>query len=408
MRIAYLSQYYPPEPGAPAARVSELARAWVRAGHEVTVLSGLPHHPTGIVPPRYRRRPLVVEDDEGVRVVRTWLYASPNAGVVRRSATYASYLLSASALGQLALRRPDVVVATSPQFLVGVAGRVVSALRGVPFVFEVRDLWPESIVAVGALSAQHPVIRGLELLERGLYRSARAIVVVSPAFKRILVARGVPAGKLHVVTNGVDLARFRPRGRDTALRQRLGLGDAPVVAYVGTHGMAHGLDTLLEAAKRLEDGPAQFLFVGEGAERGRLEARARELGLTRIRFLGSLPRDEIPEVYATADVCVVPLRKSELFKTVLPSKIFEILAMQRPLVLSVDGEARRLVERSGGGVFTPPEDAAAMAQALRELTADPGRAAELGRRGRAFVEAEFDRERLALDYLDVLQGVASR
>jgi glycosyltransferase involved in cell wall biosynthesis len=303
--------------------------------------------------------------------------------------------------------RPDVVLATSPQLLCAGAGRIVSAMRRRPFVFEVRDLWPESIVAVGALPARHPLVRGLEIVEEYLYRAADAIVVVTDAFRARLIERGIAAERLHVIKNGVDLQRFVPAARDTPLRAALGWQERFVVGYVGTHGMAHGLDAVLDVAKRLRERPeVRFLFVGEGAERGRLEQRARDEGIGNVRFLGSLPRDRMPEVYATLDLGLVSLRKAELFTTVLPSKIFEIAAMSRPILLSVDGEARALVESSGGGLFVSPEDVDAAADAIVRLAADPDLCARMGASGRTFVVREFDRDALALRYLDILSRVA--
>lgn len=409
MHILYVSQYFPPEPGAPAARVSELARAWVQAGHQITVLTGMPHHPTGIVPPEYRRRVLVSEDFHGVRVVRTWIYAAANRGRLRRSLAYASFAASAALWGQFHVGRPDVLVATSPQFLCAVAGHAIARTRSLPFVFEVRDLWPESIVAVGALSAGHPVVRGLTLVEEHLYRRADRIVVVTDSFGTRLRQRGVPAHKIEVVKNGVDLDRFVPGSHDTPLRERLGFAGKFVVGYVGTHGMAHGLDSVLDVAAALRPHDRiRFLFVGEGAERQRLQARAKNEALENVVFLGALPRDAMNEVYATSDLCLVPLRKSELFQTVLPSKIFEILGMARPVLLSVDGEARALVEASGGGVFVPPEDVPAMTEAILRLAQEPAACQDMGERGRAYVKQHFDRKQLAARYLEILQEVAER
>ena len=409
MRILFLSQYFPPEPGAPAARVSELASAWVRAGHEVTVLTAMPDHPTGVVPSAYRGRALVRERIDGVDVVRTWIYAAANSGRVRRSLAYASYAVSATAWGQMHTRAPDVVVATSPQLLCAAAGRVAAAMHRAPFVFEVRDLWPESVVAVGALSAGHPVVRGLTVLEEGLYRAAEAIVVVTDSFRTRLLERGQPASKIEVVKNGVDLRRFTPLPRETPLRAQLGWGDKFVAGYVGTHGMAHGLDAVLDTAKRLASrDDVRFLFVGEGAERARLEARAREERIDNVRFLGVLPRDRMNEVYATLDLALVSLKKSELFTTVIPSKIFEIAAMARPVMISVDGEARAIVEASGGGVFVPPEDVERMGVGLRAFADDRARGEAMGAAGRDYVVREFDRETLAQKYLGVLERVVSR
>jgi colanic acid biosynthesis glycosyl transferase WcaI len=408
MHILYVSQYFPPEPGAPAARVSELARAWVESGHQVTVLTGMPNHPAGIVHHGYRGKSLIEEEFHGVRVLRTWIYAAANRGRVRRSVAYASFAASSFAWGQLRARRPDILVATSPQFLCAVAGHAIAWARRVPFVFEVRDLWPESIVAVGALSGEHWLVRALSRIEVHLYDAAHQIVVVTDSFRKRLVERGVPENKIAVIKNGVDLGRFTPLSRETALRKRLGFGERFVVGYVGTIGMAHGLDAVLDVAKSLIDADdIRFLFVGDGAERARLEARASNEGIRNVTFLGSLPRDAMNEVYATSDVCLVPLRKTELFLTVIPSKIFEILAMARPLILSVDGEARSIVEASGGGIFVPPEDKARMREAILNLAMDPDRRASMGERGRRYVVETFDRQNLAKDYLRVLEKVAS-
>jgi len=409
MHILYVSQYFPPEPGAPAARVSELAAAWVRAGQEVTVLTGMPNHPTGSVPVEYRGRALVREDFHGVRVVRTWIYAAANRGRVRRSLAYASFAASAALWGQLHVGRPDVVLATSPQFLCAVAGHAIARSRSLPFVFEVRDLWPESVVAVGALPEGHPIVRGLTVVEEHLYRRANHIVVVTDSFGTRLRQRGVAADKIDVIKNGVDLDRFVPGPRETALRERLGYAGKFVVSYVGTHGMAHGLDSVLDVAAALRaDDQIRFLFVGEGAERRRLEARAQAESIGNARFLGALPRDAMTEVYASSDLCLVPLRKSELFRTVLPSKIFEIFGMARPVLLSVDGEARALVEASGGGVYVPPEDVPAMTAAIQHLARAPALCREMGQNGRAYVQEHFDRRELSKRYLAILQGVARR
>jgi colanic acid biosynthesis glycosyl transferase WcaI len=380
----------------------------VRAGHEVTVLTAMPNHPVGVVPPEYRGRALVRERLDGVNVVRTWIYAAANRARVKRSIAYASYATSATLWGQLHVGEADVVVATSPQLLCGLAGRMVAGLRRTPFVFEVRDLWPEGVAAVGALSPEHPVYRGLQAVEEHLYRSARAIVVVTDGFRTRLVDRGVPGSKVHVIKNGVDLRRFTPAPRETPLRAELGLGDRFVAGYVGTHGMTQGLDSVLDAARRLASrDDVRFLFVGEGAEKERLERRVREERIDNVRLLGLLPRERMPEVYATIDLALVPLKKLDLFTVTIPSKLFEILAMARPVLLSVDGEARSIVEASGGGVFVPPEDVGAMVDGVARFADDRSLGAGMGERGRAYVTREFDRDALARRYLDILTEVAA-
>lgn len=409
MRIVFLSQYFPPEPGAPAARVSELARSWQARGHDVEILTGMPNHPTGVVSPPYRGRWSSQEMFGDVRVDRSWMYTAPNRGRVRRSLAYVSF---AAAVAVRAVARrvdADVLIATSPQFLCALSGYAITAFRNLPFVFEVRDLWPESIVAVGAMDPDNPIIRLLTSIEEHLYARADAIVVVTDSFRERLIGRGVPAEKIHVVKNGVDLARFNPRDRWTALRERCGFGDRIVVGYVGTHGMAHGLDAVLDVARTLRDrDDIRFLFVGDGAERDRLVMRARDEGLSNVVLMPSLSRDAMPEVYATSDICLVPLRGSELFTAVIPSKIFEILAMERPIILSVDGEARRIVERSKAGVFAEPENVAAIGRAICDMADSPANRTAMGRVGREFVVREFDREVLAGRYMDILEGVVRR
>lgn len=409
MRILYVSQYFPPEIGAPAARVSELARAWMNAGHSVGVLTGFPNHPTGRIPAHYRGRVLAREVAEGIQVIRTWLYATPNRGVVRRSLSYVSFAGSAGVLGQWFVPRTDVVVATSPQFLVAVAGWAIARIRRVPFVFEIRDLWPESVVAVGALRADSIPVRALTVMEEWLYREADRIVVVTRSFRERLVARGVPPKKIDVVPNGVDLDRFDPNRNAERARSKLGIdADAVLVSYVGTHGMAHALDRVLDVAMRCRQENMVFLFVGEGAQKRQLVARAKAEGLENVRFLPGQPRDAVVDIYAASDVCLVPLKRAELFTTVIPSKIFEILAMARPIVLAVDGEARELVERSGGGICVKPEDVEAMTAALRKLANDRALRTVLGRRGREFVEQHYDRRQLAARYLRILGSVVRR
>jgi glycosyltransferase involved in cell wall biosynthesis len=387
--------------------VSELAREWVRAGESVTVLTAMPNHPSGVVPPEYRGKRFVRETCDGVDVARTWIYAAPNSGRVRRSLAYASFASSAVASGLWHTAQPDIVIATSPQLLCACAGWVAALARRVPFVFEVRDLWPESIVAVGALPAGHPVVRALTIVEESLYRAARAIVVVTDSFRKRLVQRGFPGAKIHVVKNGVDLGRFAPHDRDTGLRRDLGWQDKFVVGYVGTHGMAHGLDAVLDVAKRLAPrGEVRFLFVGDGAERSRLEARVTKERIDNVRLLGSVPRDRMNDVYATLDLALVTLRNSELFTSVLPSKIFEIAAMARPILISVAGEARALVEASGGGTFVPPENVDAMVDAIVRFVEDRALSERMGRAGRAYVVEHFDREALARSYLEILRSIA--
>jgi colanic acid biosynthesis glycosyl transferase WcaI len=409
VKIVYVSQYFPPEMGAPAARVSELSQRWAARGHDVSVLTGFPHHPTGIVPERYRGHVRLTEHAGDVEVMRAFVYATPNKGVVRRGLAYLSFATSAVILGGLdrRVRDADVIVATSPQFLCAVAGWALARIARVPFVLEVRDLWPQSIVEVGALPAGHPVISVLRFLERFLYREADLLVGVTDSFLEVWRAQGVDPAKLRVVKNGVDLRRFQPRDGDAELRAALGIpASAFVVSYIGTHGLAHKLEVLLDVAERMREQPdVRFVFAGEGAERARLETMARERGLSSVQFLGERPRDEIPRLLAASDLVAVVLRRAELFRQVIPSKIFEIMGCERPILLGVEGEAEGIVRAAGAGWCVPPEDVGAMVAAIDEARQDRAECARRAASGRRYVVANFDRDALADRYLAELESL---
>lgn len=405
MRILYVSQYYPPEMGAPSARVSELARAWTESGHEVTVLTAFPQHPMGVKRPGDRRVLTRREKDGAIDIVRAYIFAARNAGFLWRTFSYVTFMLSAILVGIGRVRRPQVVIATSPQLFTAVAGWALARWFRVPFIFEVRDLWPESIVEVGAMRPGWAIALVTRLAQR-LYRAATRIVTVGEGYKRRLVRlHPVPASKVDIVTNGVELDRFtfNPRLREQ-VRAGHGWRDEYVVLYLGTHGMAHGLESVLEAAARLGNA-ARFVLVGDGAEKPRLEQRARDLALTNVEFHPPQDKDSVIGYYAASDCCLVPLRRADLFTDVLPSKLFEIMAMERPILLSVDGEARREVERAGAGWFVEPEAPVALARAITKLQKDPDLAHIMGRSGRRHVERHFSRTVLARKYLRILDTV---
>ncbi|MGH7146794.1 MAG: sugar transferase [Nitrospiraceae bacterium] len=413
MDILYVSQYFPPEMGAPSARVYELSKHWVKAGHRVTVLTGFPNHPTGIVPAEYRRqmrRLTVRERIDGIEVVRTWLYPAPNRRPLERIMIYSSFCISACLRGVF-LSRPNVVIGTSPQLLNGLVGLWISRLKGSPFVFEVRDLWPESLLASGIGREDSALIRGLERLASFLYRRCDRIVVVTEALRDNLVKqKGLPEGKIDVVENGVEIEEFRPQEDTHALRRQFGLNGKLVVSYIGTMGYAHGLEVVLEAADKMRGAlpDVVFLLVGEGAEKARLQEMAARLRLDNIRFVDQQPRDRIPAFINMSDICLVLLRRAELFATVLPSKMLEFMACGRPVVLGVDGQARKILDEAQAGIYVLPGDPAALTQALLDLHRDSSLRARLGENGRAFIVKHFAREEKALEYLHVLERLIAR
>jgi len=392
VRILFLSHYYPPEVNAPANRVHEHARAWVRDGHEVTVITGVPNHPRGELFAGYQNRWLQEERIDGVRVLRTWMYVTANEGFVRRTANYVAFMLTAI-LASFRAQRPDVVVATSPQFFCGIAGALVAALKRRPFVLEVRDLWPESIVALGQLRRGSLPARLLERVERWLYRRARGVVVVTRAFAKHVARCGVPESRIALVYNGIDGDTWRPRSALPALFARHEIGGDYRVGYVGTLGLAHGLITVLEAAQKLADPSVHFVFVGDGADRARIEQEAKLRGLRNVHFTGLLPRSEVPDWLASLDVLLVMLRDLPVFETVIPSKLFEFAAMERPMILAAPrGEVREMVESADVGVAIDAEDAAKLAAAIASLRGDPERARQIAARARAWAESGFRRE----------------
>jgi len=410
VKILYVSQYFPPEMGAPAARASELARHWGRMGHDVTVLTGFPNHPTGVVPEEWRprlHRLRYNETVDGVRVARTWLWPLPNRKAHERIRNYLSFCLSAAISG-LTLHKPDVIIATSPQLLCALSGWWLAFWKRVPFVFEVRDLWPESLAAVGAGSEGTLLHRILGAIAGFLYRHADRIVVVTPAFKEHLIRYwNVPEGKISIVENGVETDLFLPVSSAMNLRLQLGLEDHFLICYIGTMGNAHGLDTLIAAAEDLRTSMpnAMFLVIGEGAEKQRIVELATVRGLVNLQFLGQQPREQIPAYVSSADLCLVMLKKTELFKTVIPTKLLEYMACERPVIVAVDGQARQIIEEADAGVFVEPENHRALAKAIIDLAQDPNRRLRMGTNGRQYIVNRLSRQKTAQDYITVLQEI---
>jgi len=396
--------------GAPAARAAELSQHWALQGHDVTVLTGFPNHPTGVVPPEYReqfRRLVVREQSNGVNVVRTWLLPFPNRQAYERILNYSSFCASAAITGLL-LSRPDVVIATSPQLLVALSGWWLARWKRVPFVFEVRDLWPESLAAVGMGDENSVLHRALSKIAGFLYRQCDHVVVVTPAFEDYLVERWrVPREKISVVENGVETQLFTPDASSAGLRRELGADQNFVVSYIGTMGMAHGLETILEAAAQLQQRSPEILFLllGEGAEKERIAALARERGLNNVRFIDQQPRESIPAYICASDVCLVLLKKNELFKTVIPTKMLEFMSCARPVILAVDGQAREILEEAQCGLAIEPENSQALVNAICRIAENRNMAGEMGRNGREHVVRKFSRRQTAEKYIRVLERI---
>jgi len=377
----------------------------------VTVVTCVPNCPDGVVYPGYKstfRRQ--TEFIEGVRVVRVWTYLAENAGTVRRTVDYVSYMLSA-VLASIRLPRPDVVVATSPQFFCGWAGVLVSWLKRAPFVLEIRDVWPEGIQAAGGLEGRRFLLGLVGWLARRMYRSADHVVTVGEGYREKILQQADMGDRISVITNGVDLKRFVPCEPDQTFLREWGLQDKFVCSYIGTIGMAHRLELVLEAARLLKAkgrGDIRFVLVGGGASRKRLENQARQEALDDlVVFTGLQPKRRIPTILASSDACLIHLRKCELYTKVIPSKIFEAMAMERPIIMGVTGGAREIVMRAGAGLPMEPESAESLVEAVQGLADHRELGRQYGRAARSFVALHYNRDILAGKMLRLLEQVAT-
>jgi len=404
MRITFLCQYFPPEMGAPSARTFEHARHWASLGHDVTVITGFPNHPTGVIRPEYRGSFVKRERVEGIDLLRAWVYVAANKGFTKRVLNFLSFFFSSVTLGGLMTRRPDVVVGTSPQFFCAVAAYCLSVIKRAPFVFEVRDIWPQSAVELGALK-NRLLIRLLETIENRLYQRAALIVPVAESTQHYLISKGVPAEKIRIVPNGVDAKYLSSaRAAPDRLREELGLEGKFIVSYIGTHGMSHALEVVLQAAKKLERDPEiHFLFVGEGAEKESLKRLAAELQLDNTTFINQQTRERLLSFYCASDLSVVPLKRLPIFKKVLPSKLFELMGVGCPVICSVEGEAAALVTTAEAGVCIEPENVDALVEAVIRLRGDRELRDRMSGNGRSFVRKSYLRSTLAEKYLNALE-----
>jgi glycosyltransferase involved in cell wall biosynthesis len=409
MHILFLTDNFPPEVNAPASRTFEHSREWVASGHRVTVVTCAPNFPNGKIFAGYKNRLWHEERMEGVRVIRVWTYVTANSGFLRRTLDYLSFMMMGT-VGGLCVRNVDVVVGTSPQFFTACAAWCVSAVKRRPFVFELRDLWPESIKAVGAMKDSF-VIRLLERIENFLYVKATRIVSVTHSFRAALMSRGIDGRSIDVVTNGVDLSRFAPRAKDRELAERLGLGDKFVVGYVGTHGMAHGLDTVLGAARLVEelsDGDQyRIVLLGDGAAKADLVVKAKELALSNVVFIDTVPKSEVARYWSLLDVSVIHLKRDPLFRTVIPSKLFESIGMGIPVLHGVQGESEEIVNRERVGVVFQSEDAAGLVKGLMRLKTD-SRFYDECRHNCLRAAHKYDRKAMAALMLKSIEAVGVR
>ncbi len=406
MHLLFLTQYYPPEVGAAAVRLARLARLLAAEGHHVTVLTSLPNYPSGVIPPEYRGRPFRREILDGVEVVRVWAYASPSKRARARLLNQGTFMMMAALRG-MRLPRPDVLFVESHPLFVTLAGGWLKRWLRAPVVLNVSDPWPEAAVATGALSESSPLVRFGRTVERWAYHDAAQIVALSNGFRdAVLAVRPEPA-RVQTIRNGVDLAQFRPATADerAAARARLGLGPGPVAAHIGNLSLTYDLSLLLAAAEQLPD--VQFVFAGGGSQAAALRAGVEARGLAHVRLLGVLPHDQMPGVWAAADLSLIAMGDHSLADGTLPAKLYESLATGTPVVGALRGEGAGLLAEAGGGIATPIGDPAAFATAIRALLNDPAQRASLSAAGRAWAEANLSPERVKEAYLSVFRQAAA-
>lgn len=402
MNITFITPYFPPEVGAPQTRIWTFATWLTRRGHAVTVSTGLPHYPSGIVPREYRGKLFIREDLDGLRVLRGWVYAAPNKGFFRRLLDQASFAISAVPV-TLQAEKPDVIIVESPPLFSGWPGYLVSRWRSAPFILYVSDLWPDSAIEMGVLR-NSLLIRLARWMEELFYRKAARVVAVTRGIEDRLRKRGLPDTKVVLIPNGVDTSRFLGVAPGS-WREQWNTGERFLVLYAGTHGLAQGLDSVVRAAALLRDQPIQFVFVGDGAEKNNLKAETARLGVRNVLFADSVPAKAIPSLLASADCCLVSLRGLKIFQGAVPSKMYEAMASGKPTMLVAEGEAVQLLERAEGGVAVPPGSPEGLAEALQALSRDPAKCRRLGENARNFVRENHDFEALTSRLENVLFDV---
>jgi glycosyltransferase involved in cell wall biosynthesis len=402
MRIVVISHFFPPEIGAPSARLYEMARHWVELGNEVHVVTCFPNHPTGIIPEEYKGKKYMYEEMDGIHVHRNYVYATPNKGFIKKTLGHISFMFSSVVISMRKIKEPDVIVTSSPTFFSIFSGYWYSLRKKASFVLEIRDLWPAAMIELGVMK-KGVITNILEKMELFFYRKSKKLIMVTKSFKENVVSRGIDGSKVHVITNGVDQELFYPKGKNKDIINKYDLENKFVISYVGAHGISQNLSTILKVAKNLEkDRDIQFLFIGEGAEKGKLKNIASEWAISNVTFIDSQPKEMIPEFYNASDICLIPLKNIELFKTFIPSKMFEIMACGVPIVASLEGEAADILNESKAAEVVKPDNPEEIMQAIIKIKNDKVLLEKVKENGPAFVEQNYSRKKLAEQYLEII------
>ncbi|MEZ7172925.1 glycosyltransferase family 4 protein [Sporosarcina sp. OR05] len=410
MKILVLHQYFLGKDDPGGSRFNQFVKYWEKLGHEITVVAGTVHYATGKKEEKYKGKWVVKESySPKVNVIRTFVSESYNTSFIGRLWGYFSFTVSSLWGILFHVKKHDVIIVTSPPLFVGLTGVLAKWVKRIPMVFEIRDLWPESAIDTGVLTSR-PLIKMAYLVEKLSYKFANKINVLTPAFKTKLVEnKGIKEDKIVFIPNGADLDIFQPGAKENWVREKYGLSNKFVVTYMGAHGVANHLESLLAVAKQFnEDEDIVIMLIGDGMRKKDLMQQVKDEGIKNILFVESQPKHTIPDFCNASDICTAVLKKVDTFKTVYPNKVFDYMSCGKPILLGIDGVARELVKESGSGFYVDPEDSNAFADKIRELKANPNLMKDLGNNGLVFVRKNFSREALAKKYINELEKVVKK
>jgi len=391
MRILFLTQYCPPEVGAPQNRIFEFAKKLKEFGHEVTILTALPNYPRGEIFDEYKGKNVVLEEIEGIKIVRTSIYATKSKSFTKRLRNYLSFTFSCVFQGAKHIEKQDLIITESPPIFLGWSGYILSKLKGAKFIFNISDLWPESAIKLGVLHNKL-FIKLAVWLEEFCYKKASAVTCQTQGIVDDIIGRGFDKNKVHLITNGVDIELFKKEKRDENFRREIGIENKFALCYAGIHGIAQGLQVIIKAAEILkEKEDIQFVFVGDGPEKQELIDMVKEKKLKNVTFLPLQPKTNMPKIVASMDAAIIPLKKLKLFEGALPSKMYETLCSEVPIIMAVKGEAERLINSAQAGIVVEPENSEEIAEAVIKLYNDKELREKLGQNGREYVKEHYDR-----------------
>ena len=403
--ILIISHYYPPEVGAPQARLSEMAKYWKKSGYKITVLTCFPNHPDGIIKKGYENKSYLVENFDGIRVCRVSTFATANSGFMKKIICHILFMVNAVRQGRWAAKQSDIIIVSSPTFFSVISAYVFKVIYKKPYIFEVRDLWPAIFKDLEIINNKF-LLFILEKIEIFLYKKASKVVTVTQSFAKDISSRGINPEKIHTIYNGVDLNNYNPIVKNVSLAKDLNLNKKFIVLYIGAHGISQGLETLIDVAKKAKKiNQIHFLFVGDGAKKQDLIKKVISSNIKNVTFVDNQPKDKVKSFYSIADVVCVPLRNIPLFDSFIPSKIFEIMAMQKPIIASLAGEAANILANSGGALLSKPEDHNHIFENILFLYKNPEESIKMGSNGRKYVVKNFDRRLLSKNYQNIFQSI---